>query len=147
MSTDNKPCPHCGSTDLVDGSWYVDDEEVDAVECEQCKAGAPASVWNDRAENDAAMNEASTLALAIHRRHYLKSAPNFELCDSLSGIISQIDNMTTGLLNENAALVKAARERDGGVHDSDCKINRTNNPVCNCGHDKLSALLQSEGEI
>ena len=42
------PCPFCGSTDLVDGSWYIDDEEVDAIECNQCKAGAPAAVWNQR---------------------------------------------------------------------------------------------------
>jgi hypothetical protein len=45
------PCPFCGSTNLVDGSWYVDDEEVAAIECDDCKAGAPASVW-DRRAND-----------------------------------------------------------------------------------------------
>jgi len=49
MTDDYKPCPHCGSTDLLDGSWYLDDEEVDAIECNACKAGAPASVWNERA--------------------------------------------------------------------------------------------------
>jgi hypothetical protein len=42
------PCPFCGSTDLIDGSWYIDDEEVDAVECNACKAGAPTRVWNER---------------------------------------------------------------------------------------------------
>jgi len=50
MTDDYKPCPFCGSTDLVDGSWYIDDDEVDAVECDACKAGAPASVWNERAK-------------------------------------------------------------------------------------------------
>jgi len=44
-------CPFCGSTDLVGGSWYIDDEEVDAIECEECKAGAPARVWNQRTES------------------------------------------------------------------------------------------------
>ena len=41
-------CPFCGSSDLVDGSWYVDDWEVDAIECENCKAGAPLTVWSGR---------------------------------------------------------------------------------------------------
>jgi hypothetical protein len=46
--TEQTPCPFCGSTNLLDGSWYVDDEEVAAIECDDCKAGAPASVWNRR---------------------------------------------------------------------------------------------------
>jgi len=45
-----KCCPFCGSYDLVSGSWYIDDEEVDSWECEKCKAGAPQRVWNQRAE-------------------------------------------------------------------------------------------------
>jgi len=44
----HRPCPFCGSTDLLDGDWYLDDEEVDAIECSQCAAGAPAPVWNRR---------------------------------------------------------------------------------------------------
>ncbi|MEM1189894.1 MAG: hypothetical protein AAGI72_15285 [Pseudomonadota bacterium] len=49
------PCPHCGSTDLVKGSWYLDDPdasdlegEVPAIECKGCGAGSPAHVWNQR---------------------------------------------------------------------------------------------------
>ncbi|MEO1082428.1 MAG: hypothetical protein AAFY29_22930 [Pseudomonadota bacterium] len=49
------PCPHCGSTDLVMGSWYLDDPdasdlegEVPAIECKGCGAGSPAHVWNKR---------------------------------------------------------------------------------------------------
>lgn len=42
-------CPFCGSTELLGGSWYLDDEgEVDAVECSKCFAGAPAKTWNNR---------------------------------------------------------------------------------------------------
>ena len=45
-----------------------------------------------------------------------------------------------------ARLVKAARERDGGAHDPDCRINRRSNPFCDCGHDDLmSALAAMEG--
>lgn len=54
--SDHKPCPFCGSTNLLDGSWYIDDEEVDAVECARCAAGAPASVWNRRAATEAQRN-------------------------------------------------------------------------------------------
>lgn len=43
------PCPFCGGTQLIAGHWYLDDEgEVDAVECDNCKAGAPATVWLQR---------------------------------------------------------------------------------------------------
>ena len=45
-----------------------------------------------------------------------------------------------------ARLVEAARERDGGAHDPDCRINRRSNPFCNCGHDDLmSALAACKG--
>ena len=43
------PCPFCGSTNLLTGSWYLDDEEVDSIECVDCAAGAPASSWTRRA--------------------------------------------------------------------------------------------------
>ena len=97
-----------------------------------------------KAENAAAMNEASTLALAIHRRYYLKESPNFELCDSVAGIISQIDNMAAGLLNDNAALVEAAREV---VKVLTGEYSLSNHGEWERTMDKLSALLPSEGEI
>jgi len=37
--------PFCNSTDLVTGSWYLDDGEVDALECSECFAGAPVATW------------------------------------------------------------------------------------------------------
>jgi len=45
-----KCCPFCGSYDLVAGSWYIEDEEVEAWECNSCTAGAPKRVWNQRSE-------------------------------------------------------------------------------------------------
>ena len=51
------PCPLCHSTNLVDSSWYLEDGEVDAVECNDCYAGAPVTAWQDRligAAHDAA---------------------------------------------------------------------------------------------
>jgi len=42
-------CPFCGSNDLTTGLWSLDEGEVDSIECKQCYAAAPKSVWNDRA--------------------------------------------------------------------------------------------------
>lgn len=42
-------------------------------------------------------NEARRLALSLWRLHYADESPNFELCDTTAGIISQIDNMVSGL--------------------------------------------------
>jgi hypothetical protein len=40
------PCPSCGSNRLDSNFWIIDHEEVDALECADCKAGAPLEVWN-----------------------------------------------------------------------------------------------------
>lgn len=45
------PCPFCGGTNLLSGYWSLDDEEVDAVECGDCYAGAPITAWNKRHES------------------------------------------------------------------------------------------------
>ena len=47
-----KCCPFCGSYDLVAGSWYIDDDEVDSWECRECYGSAPQRVWNKRVESD-----------------------------------------------------------------------------------------------
>jgi len=49
---------------------------------------------------------------------------------------------------EIAALIKAAKDRDGGSHDEDCRIHRKyREPVhCNCGHDDLDAALRAIAE-
>ena len=41
-------CPFCGSTDLSKSIWSLNGGEVDAVECNQCYAGAPAEAWIKR---------------------------------------------------------------------------------------------------
>ncbi len=52
------------------------------------------------AELGVAMREASHLATGMWERHYKKDSPQFELCDSVAGIISQIDNMYAGVRNK-----------------------------------------------
>jgi hypothetical protein len=46
-------------------------------------------------DND--LEEARSIALYLWNKHYMDDSPNFELCDSMSGVLSQIDNMVTGL--------------------------------------------------
>lgn len=48
-----KPCPFCGSADLLVGSWILEDEDVDALECNCCAAGAPVIAWQQRTGNAA----------------------------------------------------------------------------------------------
>lgn len=63
-----------------------------------------------QAENAAAHREATTLAMALWKRHYRAESPNFGLCDSVAGIISQIDNMTAGMSNDLATLRQRVAE-------------------------------------
>ena len=44
-----------------------------------------------------ALNFSGALALILWREYYKNDSPNFELCDTAAGIVTQIDNMVTGL--------------------------------------------------
>ena len=46
-----------------------------------------------------AKQEAQSLALHLWKEHYKDSSPVFELCDSVPGVLSQIDNMCSGLIS------------------------------------------------
>ena len=52
---------------------------------------------------NSARREANGLAETIHRRFY-SANPEFELCDSVAGVITQIDNMVAGLFDRIAEL-------------------------------------------
>ena len=45
-----------------------------------------------------AYREAVRLAKVMHRRSWAKTAPQWDVCDTTSGVISQIDNMHAGSL-------------------------------------------------
>ena len=55
---------------------------------------------DDHPVNDDAYNEASRLAVSMYIDFYAgdDDAVGFYLCDSTAGVISQIDNMVTGLV-------------------------------------------------
>jgi hypothetical protein len=44
-----------------------------------------------------AKREADYLAITMWRRYYKDESPDFRLCDSVAGVITQIDNMSAGL--------------------------------------------------
>jgi hypothetical protein len=54
-------------------------------------------------EQDNAYIYASNLATAIWQKHYMKESPKFALLDTTEGVLTQIDNMTCGLVREKPA--------------------------------------------
>ena len=54
-------------------------------------------------EQDNTYIYASSLATAIWQKHYMKESPKFALLDTTEGVLTQIDNMTCGLVREKPA--------------------------------------------
>ena len=54
-------------------------------------------------ERDNTYVYASSLATAIWQKHYIKESPKFALLDTTEGVLTQIDNMTCGLVREKLA--------------------------------------------
>ena len=50
-----------------------------------------------------AKREAESLAMALWSKWYKDDSPDFELSDSVAGVITQISNMTTGLVREDVS--------------------------------------------
>jgi hypothetical protein len=69
-----------------------------------------------KAEIERSKREAAALATVIWQQEYANKAPQWGLCDSVPGIISQIDNMFAGVRNERdelrAKLAEAENERE-----------------------------------
>ena len=51
-------------------------------------------------EQDNTYGYASRLATAIWQKHYMEESPKFALLDTTEGVLTQIDNMTCGLVKE-----------------------------------------------
>ena len=71
----------------VEGPCHV------VCQCDKCKAQ----------EQDNAYIYASNLAKTIWQKHYIKESPKFALLDTTEGVLTQIDNMTCGLVREKPA--------------------------------------------
>ena len=57
----------------------------------------------EQPEQDNTYGYASRLATAIWQKHYIKESPKFALLDTTEGVLTQIDNMTCGLVREKPA--------------------------------------------
>ena len=72
-----------------------------------------ATITELTAENADSKREAESLAMALWRRHYREASPDFELCDSTAGVITQINNMSAGLNEKVEELIaELAMHRD-----------------------------------
>jgi hypothetical protein len=91
-----------------------------------------------RAEQAQAMSEASSLAMSLFRKHYssdpdyASGAVKFGLCDDLRGVISQIDNMSTGLARAELEARKPLPLSDEQIERLREQAFSTNNPFCPC---------------
>lgn len=61
-------------------------------------------------EESAELRYAKSLATSMWEKHYAKDAPQWELCDDLYGVLSQIDNMLTGLQREKPSAPRVVTE-------------------------------------
>jgi len=113
---------------MLDGNPYCDECYQDVL-IQMCDFRS-AEIKRLTTENEAmaeqlnrATEYASRLATTIYKRHY-SDVKGWELCDSLQGVISQIDNMTAGieikrLTAERDAMREQLREaRDNGSDDT-----------------------------
>lgn len=83
-------CPDCGETG--GHTERCNDANMPLFNTEQGE-----EIERLKAELDKTMREASLLATAMHNDFYNKASPNFELCDSPAGVLTQIDNMYAGI--------------------------------------------------
>lgn len=77
-----------------------------------CYCCEPVGILNQKLEAEVALaqREADSLAQSLNRRFYSEEASNWGLCDSVAGVISQIDNMAAGL-GQRAEKAEAEVER------------------------------------
>lgn len=66
------------------------------LELRKMKESAEQRIAELEAENTSAMREASSLAKCLYKKYYAEESPDFRLCDTPAGVMTQIDNMITG---------------------------------------------------
>lgn len=63
----------------------------------RCVADLLAELERVEKERNDSMREASRLAISLYKTYYTQDSPNWGLCDTPAGVITQIDNMITGI--------------------------------------------------
>lgn len=84
--------PEIGDAAFHDSMVKVYDKRIRVVR------GAAQALRAEREKRERAYDEARGLAETIHKRRYLRSAPQWEPLDDLVGVLTQVDNMAAGLL-------------------------------------------------
>ena len=76
-------------------------------------------------EQDSTYIYASSLAKTIWQKHYIKESPKFALLDTTEGVLTQIDNMTCGLVREKPAQPEQEPVKDWiASHNEICALLR-----------------------
>ena len=76
-------------------------------------------------EQDNTYIYASSLAKTIWQKHYIKESPKFALLDTTEGVLTQIDNMTCGLVREKPAQPEQEPVKDWiASHNEICALLR-----------------------
>ena len=93
-----------------DGCWDIDDYmlglynglelALSIAENRECRYKQRSK---SQPEQDNTYMYASSLATSIWQKHYIKESPKFALLDTTEGVLTQIDNMTCGLVREKPA--------------------------------------------
>ena len=98
------------ATQSRDGCWDIDDYmlglynglelALSIAENRECRYKQRSK---SQPEQDNTYMYASSLATSIWQKHYIKESPKFALLDTTEGVLTQIDNMTCGLVREKSA--------------------------------------------
>ena len=84
-------------------------------------------------KQDSTYTYASSLATAIWQKHYMKESPKWKPLDTTEGVLTQIDNMTCGLIKEKPAQpeqepVMWSDYESNGIHHK--PVAQTQEPFC-----------------
>lgn len=117
MTGDLLPCPFCGKSNQ--DRWpceWLDGSGANVIRCAWCHGAAPMNVWNRRTAPPSApegVGYAKQLATSLWQRHYREDAPQWEPFDDILGLLSQIDNMVSGLTRSALTQQPAAVTQPG----------------------------------
>ncbi len=82
-----------------------------AQECRDLAASlSPAATPVSAAGGERLLRQLRALAVALHAKHYATDAPDWQPLEDGEGILSQIDNMTTGLVRADPVKCNCVRE-------------------------------------
>ena len=115
--------------------------KVESARCEECSV-------KDELLNSAE-REARSLAISLWKQYYQKESPNFELCDSTAGIITQINNMVAGIIEGYTTKQTLLKEMSEALEEivrclshglQDCRASITAKDMLRKYHEQIGEL-------